>query len=155
MNVLQIRETLRNLASLFQAGGAAKQSQELQNLERAIAADLADSDTVATLIGRLKKGGNLRNGATKPPPPPQVDAVAVAARIKAVDDRAADPSRTPQEVAEALMPLAQLKVAGLQIVAAQLGLPLPKKCTKGQIIIKIEQRVRERAGAVHRTVAAG
>jgi hypothetical protein len=149
MNVSQLRATLRSLVEILSSAGAAKQADEIRSLESALC-DISPTETIATLVKRLHPPVKVAK-----PPKVKVSPQDVAARLKALDDRAADPTRNPDELVEALKALPGLTAAGLKVVAQALGVALSSKAKKDQIVDAIRTRLQARLGAVHRVEAAG
>lgn len=156
MNVAALRSHLRDLSGFLDAAGATK---KVTDDLRGAADGLAPFDgykltEFVAFLGRAEefvRTGQLPvtgkpKAAAKPKAVP-VNAQEARDRVVSLHDRAA--SATDEQIAEAMAPLAKLKKADLEPIAAAIG--LRGKLTVKAMLAEIERIIRDRRGIAERS----
>lgn len=172
MNVADLQQHLRDLAKLLQSAKAGKVPDELTAICDGLApfvglslADFADFLRRADAYSRgelppvpLKptkrrgSGGRVKKVA--------IDVDALAAEVRALYERATDPTVTTEQIDETLRPLQGLKRAELVTVAEAIGYQVPKSKKVAEIGGEIRKWIEtrrgsfQRAGMIHRPETA-
>lgn len=149
MNVNQLRDTLSQLTTLLRAAGARQST--LDGLTEFVEATAPFGDLTVKAFVKLAEVG-------RSPPPPKsppsakarADPTALAAEVKDLYERAADPAVTEQQVRAACARLSALAKDALVRLADGIELFGMKAKKKDDIVAAITNRLLDRKGAAIR-----